>query len=115
MTDPKLYKDLVFRIIGAAMSVQDELNWGMAEAFYTEALHIELEERGIDNQMEKQIPCYYKGKRMEKYYQPDIMAGEVMIGYWLNEETNECILLDRSMNPVYDNPHSDYYTLDKHP
>ncbi len=156
MTNPSKYQEVVYRIIGAAMAVHDELNWGLAEAFYTEALHLELLERGIDNQMEKQIPCYYKGKRMEKYYQPDIMVGDVLIElksvselisahraqlfnymrltrtpigllinfgqpllqgerYWLKEETNECILLDRNMNPVYDNPNSDYYALGEKP
>lgn len=154
MTDPKSYQHIVYNIIGAAMSVQDELNWGMAEAYYTEALHMELLDCGIENKMECQVPCYYKGRRMEKCYQPDIMAGDVMIElksvsglisthraqlfnymrltrtpigllinfgqpmlqgerYWLNEETNECILLDRNMNPVYDNPNSDYYGLDE--
>ncbi len=153
LKEPSAYQDIVYRIIGAAMTVQDELNWGLAEAFYTEALHIELEQRGIENKMECQVPCFYKGQRMEKHYQPDIMVGEVMIElksvselisahraqlfnymrltrtpisllinfgqpllqgerYWLNEETNECILLDRNMNPVYDNPNSDYYGLD---
>ena len=68
MTDPKLYQNIVYRIIGAAMTVQDELNWGLAEAFYTEALHIELQDCGIENRMEVQVPCYYKGKLMEKYY-----------------------------------------------
>lgn len=154
MTDPKLYQNIVYRIIGAAMTVQDELNWGLAEAFYTEALHIELQECGIDNRMEAQVPCFYKGRRLEKYYQPDIMATDVMIElksvselipahraqffnymrhtrtpigllinfgqpllqgerYWLNENTNECVLLDRNMNPVYDNPNSDYYGLNE--
>ena len=79
MTDPKSYYNLVYRIIGAAMTVQDELNWGLAEAFYTEALHVELLERGIENKMEAQVPCYYKGKLMAKFYQPDIMAGDIMI------------------------------------
>ena len=41
MEEPSVYQDIVYRIIGAAMTVQDELNWGLAEAFYTEALHIE--------------------------------------------------------------------------
>ena len=154
MTDPKLYQNIVYCIIGAAMTVQDELNWGLAEAFYTEALHIELQECGIDNRMEAQVPCFYKGRRLEKYYQPDIMATDVMIElksvselipahraqlfnymrltrtpigllinfgqpllqgerYWLNENTNECVLLDRNMNPVYDNPNSDYYGLNE--
>lgn len=154
MTEPKLYQNIVYSIIGAAMTVQDELNWGLAEAFYTEALHIELQECGIDNRMEAQVPCFYKGRRLEKYYQPDIMATDVMIElksvselipayraqlfnymrltrtpigllinfgqpllqgerYWLNENTNECVLLDRNMNPVYDNPNSDYYGLNE--
>lgn len=141
--DFKQYKDTVYRIIGAAMFVHDEMNWGLLEPVYNEALHLELLDRGIKNEREKQLPCYYKQHKLEKYYQMDIVVDDVVvelksvdelnsahraqlfnylrltrkpIGLLINfgqpslqgerygycEETNECILLDKNMDPVYD-------------
>ena len=111
--------------------------------FTYEALHLELLDRGIDNEREKQVPCYYKHHLMEKYYQMDIVVGDVVIElksvdelnsahraqlfnylrltkkpvgllinfgqsslhgerYGFDDETNECILLDRNMRPAFD-------------
>jgi GxxExxY protein len=141
--DYKKYKDIVYQIIGAAMEVHDELNWGLLEPVYNEALHLELLDRGISNEREKQIPCFYKDRRLEKFYQMDIVVGDVVVElksvdelnsahraqlfnylrltkkpigllinfgqpslqgerYAYDEETNECILLDKNMQPVYE-------------
>ena len=139
----KKYKDIVYQIIGAAMEVHDELNWGLLEPVYNEALHLELLDRGVSNEREKQIPCFYKNRRLEKFYQMDIVVGDVVVElksvdelnsahraqlfnylrltrkpigllinfgqpslqgerYAYDEETNECILLDKNMQPVYE-------------
>jgi len=139
----KKYKDIVYQIIGAAMEVHDELNWGLLEAVYNEALHLELLDRGISNECEKQLPCFYKNRQMEKFYQMDLVVGDVVVElksveelnsnhraqlfnylrltqkpigllinfgqpslqgerYAYDEETNECILLDKNMQPVYE-------------
>ena len=139
----KKYKDTVYQIIGAAMDVHDELGWGLLEPVYNEALHLELLDRGIENEREKQLPCYYKHHKLEKFYQMDIVVGDVVVElksvdelnsahraqlfnylrltkkpigllinfgqsslqgerYGYDEETNECILLDKNMRPVYD-------------
>ena len=141
--DFKKYKDTVYQIIGAAMEVHSELNWGLLEPVYNEALHLELLDRGIDNEREKQLPCYYKHHKLEKFYQMDIVVGDVVVElksvdelnsahraqlfnylrltkkpigllinfgqsslqgerYGYDEESNECILLDKNMRPVYD-------------
>ena len=140
--NPKDYKDKVYEIIGAAMEVHSVLNWGLLEAVYNEALHLELLDRGIDNEREQNLPCYYKNHLMDKRYQMDIVVGDIIIElksvedltsahraqlfnylrltqkpigllinfgqeslqgerYAYNKLTNECILLDRNMNPVY--------------
>ena len=140
--DFKKYKDTVYQIIGAAMEVHSELNWGLLEPVYNEALHLELLDRGIDNEREKQLPCYYKQHKLEKFYQMDIVVGDVVVElksvdelnsahraqlfnylrltktpigllinfgqsslqgerYGYDEETNECILLDKNMRPAF--------------
>jgi GxxExxY protein len=142
MLDPKKYKDIVYRIIGAAMEVHCELNWGLLEPVYNEALHLELLDRGIENEREQQVPCYYKNHQLEKHYQLDIVVGDVIVElksvselntshraqlfnylrltkkpigllinfgqeslqgerYAYDEETNECVLLDKNMKPFY--------------
>ena len=141
--DFKKYKDTVYNIIGAAMEVHSELNWGLLEPIYNEALHLELLDRGIDNEREKELPCFYKHHEMEKFYKMDIVVGDVVVElksveelnsahraqlfnylrltkkpigllinfgqpslqgerYGYDEESNECILLDKNMRPVYD-------------
>ena len=142
MLDPKKYKDIVYRIIGAAMEVHCELNWGLLEPVYNEALHLELLDRGIENEREQQVPCYYKNHQLEKHYQLDIVVGDVIVElksvselnsshraqlfnylrltkkpigllinfgqeslqgerYAYDEETNECVLLNKDMKPFY--------------
>ena len=138
----KQYKEIVYSIIGAAMEVHTELNWGLLEPIYTEAMQLELLDRGIECEREKQLPCYYKNRLLDKYYQMDLVVEDVVVelksvselnsshraqlfnylrltkmpmGLLINfgqeslqgeryaycEETNECILLDKNMNPVY--------------
>ena len=95
-----------------------------------------------ENEREKQLPCYYKGRLMEKYYQMDLVVDDVVVElksveelssahraqlfnylrltrkpigllinfgqpslqgerYGYDEVTNECILLNKNMEPVY--------------
>jgi len=140
--DFKQYKDIVYQIIGAAMNVHDELSWGLLEPVYNEALHLELLDNNIANEREKHLPCYYKHHQLEKFYQMDLVVGDVVVElksvdelnsahraqlfnylrltrkpigllinfgqpslqgerYGYDEETNECSLLNKDMEPVY--------------
>ena len=56
MMELKNYKDIVYKIIGAAMKVHDELGWGLLEPIYNEALHLELCDLGINSEREKHLP-----------------------------------------------------------
>lgn len=143
----KQYGHKVYQIIGAAMEVHSHLNYGLLEAVYQEALHLELKDRGIDNDCEKPIKIYYKGQLLQKEYKMDIVADDIIIelksvyqiapvhraqlcnylrltkkpiGLLINfgeesligerwaydEATNECLLVDRNMEPVFDADYS---------
>ena len=79
MLNPKDYQDIVYRIIGAAMTVHRELNWGLLESVYNEALHLELLDLGIKNETEKQFPCFYKHHQMKKCFQLDLVVEDDII------------------------------------
>ena len=142
MTEFKKYKDLVYKIIGAAMEVHREMNYGLEEAVYNECLCIELDSRGIKGIPEEKLPVYYKGKLLQKYYRMDIVVDDIVVelksvkelipqhraqlfnylritkkpvGLLINfgreslqgeryafiEETNECVLIDKDMELLY--------------
>jgi GxxExxY protein len=70
-----LFKEEVFRIIGAAPEVHKELGPGFLEPVYEEAMKYESEDRQIPFESQVNIPVYYKGKKLEK----EFIAG--YIGY----------------------------------
>ena len=73
------YRDLVYKIIGAAMEVHGELGYGLLEPVYQEALSRELSIRHIDNVREKEIEIYYKGVKMDKFYKMDLVVDDIII------------------------------------
>ena len=75
----KKYKELVYQVIGAAMAVHSEINWGVLEAVYQEALSVELGMRGISNRREEEIKIYYKGVELDKKYKVDIVVGDILV------------------------------------
>lgn len=77
--DFKKYRNIVYRTIGAAMEVHHELNWGLLEPLYNEALHLELQARGIPHETMKNIPCFYKNQKLEKHYQMDLVVQEDVV------------------------------------
>ena len=73
------YRDLVYKIIGAAMEVHGVLGYGLLEPVYQEALSRELSIRHIDNVREKEIEIYYKGVKMDKFYKMDLVVDDIII------------------------------------
>ena len=61
------------------MEVHNELNWGLLEPVYNEALHRELKNQGIESQCEVSLPCYYKGELMDKYYRLDLVVDDIIV------------------------------------
>lgn len=79
MLDLSRYSNKVYQIIGAAMTVHSELNWGLLEPVYQEALHLELLDRGLENVREKEIEVFYKKHKLEKKYKMDIVVDDIII------------------------------------
>jgi GxxExxY protein len=67
--DEKTYK-----IIGAAMEVHRELGCGFLEAVYQEALDREFDAQNIPHVSQPVIEIIYKGKPLNKTYQPDFIC-----------------------------------------
>ncbi|MFH1931669.1 MAG: GxxExxY protein [Pseudomonadota bacterium] len=75
-----IYKDEVYEIIGAAMEVHKELGNGFLEAVYQEGFLIELKERQMPFESQKQLAIYYKGKRLDKEYYADVVCyGKIIV------------------------------------
>ena len=77
--DAKKYKDIVYKIIGAAMKVHSELGPGFTERVYQEALAIEFSDRGIPFEREKEIHATYKGIILKGTFTPDFICYDKII------------------------------------
>ena len=105
MENIEKYSDIVYQIIGAAMCVHNELGGGLLEPIYNEALHLELLDRGIDNEQEKTLECFYKSRKLEKYYRMDIVVENIVVEL---KATNEIL-------PEHRLQLFNYLRLTKHP
>lgn len=75
-----LFKDEVFRIVGCAFEVYNDLGSGFLEPVYQEALELELTQQGIPFETQKRLRIYYKGKPLTKEYIADlIVIGQIVI------------------------------------
>jgi len=72
--DEKTYK-----IIGAALEVHKELGCGFLEAVYQEALEREFTSQQIPFKPQPIIQIAYKGKPLDKTYQPDFVCFDEVI------------------------------------
>ncbi len=73
------YQEIVYDIIGAAMEVHSTLGTGLLESVYAESMHLELLDNGIDNNLEVEVPCYYKHHKLEKSYRIDMKVGDICV------------------------------------
>jgi|SRR5581483_3977447 GxxExxY protein len=74
-----LFKDEVYKIVGAAMEVYNEKGVGFLEEVYQECLEIELETRGIPFVSQKELPLYYKGRLLKKKYRADFVCYDKIV------------------------------------
>ena len=72
------YRD-IYEVVGAAQEVHKTLGRGLSELIYQEALSIEMKERGMEFEREKQLSLYYKNHLMEKTYFADFYYKGILI------------------------------------
>jgi GxxExxY protein len=69
-----------YKIIGCAIEVHKELGCGFLEAVYHEALEREFLDQEIPHKSQPIIKIFYKGKPLNKTYQPDFTCfDEVLV------------------------------------
>ena len=61
------------------MKVHSTIGWGLLEAVYQECLHLELLDREIFNEREKEIEIKYKNHVLEKKYRMDLVVDNIII------------------------------------
>src|SRR5688572_29296336 len=75
-----LLKEAVYVIVGAAMEVYNQLGSGFLEPIYQEAMEIELKQRGIPFERQKELIIFYKGIPLTKRYVADFVCeGPVLV------------------------------------
>jgi GxxExxY protein len=73
-----IYKELCYRIVGAAMEVHRELGPGFLEMVYENALAREFMKRQIPFRLQDSLRVSYKGEEVGKY-RPDIIVDDKII------------------------------------
>jgi GxxExxY protein len=71
--------DLTGAIIGAAIEVHRALGPGLLESAYQECLRRELFLRGLQFKRQYPIPLEYKGVRLDKGYQLDLLVEDCCV------------------------------------
>ena len=66
-----LEKDLVYKIIGCAITVQKKLGHGLREKTYERALCLEFKYQGIEYSQQSRYPVIYRNETIDEYI-PDI-------------------------------------------
>jgi GxxExxY protein len=77
--DIQLYKDRMYNIIGAAMSLYNELGSGYSEPIYQECLSVICSEQDIPWEREKPLKMFFHGVELEKTYKADFVCYDDII------------------------------------
>ena len=70
--------DLIYRVVGAAMSVHTAIGYGLREKTYERSLVVELEHLGIPYSQQSIYPVIYRGVKVDEYI-PDLEVEDTLI------------------------------------
>ena len=71
-------KELVFKIVGCAMEVMNELGHGLREKTYERALCREFDIQQFGYSQQAVFPVVYKGEKIDEYI-PDLIVGDRLV------------------------------------
>ncbi len=71
-------KELVFKVIGCAIEVHNELGYGLREKTYERALCREFDLQNISCNQRAVYPVFYKGEKSDDYI-PDLVVEERVV------------------------------------
>ena len=75
-----LLKNEVYRVMGCAFEVYNDLGCGFLEPVYQEALELELTGQAIPFEAQPRIRIHYKGQLLKKDYIGDlIVIGQILV------------------------------------
>ena len=79
MTNPDKRDETTYAIIGAAMSVHNELGHGFLEAVYQDALEAEFRFQSIPYVRERELRVKYRGTILPSFYRADFVCFDSVI------------------------------------
>jgi GxxExxY protein len=85
-----LEKELVYKIIGCAMSVHNAIGPGLREKTYENALCVEFRYQGIGYSQQKRYPVQHREEQVDEFV-PDLIVEDKVI---VDTKTVEAILDD---------------------
>lgn len=71
--------DLTYRIIGAAMTVHNQLGYGYKEEVYEQALEVELARAGVIVQRQYPVSVHYEGEQVAVFYLDLLVENQVVV------------------------------------
>ena len=71
--------DKMYKIVGVAMKLYNELGYGLAEPIYQECMSILCTEEGIPWQREKPLEMFFHGQILQKKYIADFVCFDDII------------------------------------
>lgn len=74
-----VYPELSYKIVGAAFNTFNELDWGLPERSYQQALATELGNLGISFKREVYVPLKYKDSKVGRYYADFLVEDKILL------------------------------------
>jgi GxxExxY protein len=74
-----IYKEEVYRIVGACLEVYRDMGHGFVESVYQDCLEIELGLQSIPFDPQRQIKLEYKGRPLDDWFKPDLVCFDKII------------------------------------
>ncbi|MBP5563561.1 MAG: GxxExxY protein [Bacteroidales bacterium] len=79
MTNKVKTNDVIYKIIGGAMEVYNQLGPGLLESVYHKALNYELNQRGLFVQSEIPVEVLYKGVNVSNDLKVDLLVDNLVV------------------------------------